>query len=165
MRQGRVFLVAAAILMGCSRKTTQATQAPDFTLKDLSGKNVTLSSFKGRPVLLDFWATWCGPCRMSIPYVQAFYQKHQAEGLVVLGVNMDEDPSQVPEFVKYLKMTYPVLLAAGTSVPQDYGVEGIPSFVIINQEGRVVRRYQGFGQSMLLQWESDLQGILASNPH
>ncbi len=155
-----------AVFLGCSRKTSQAIQAPDFSLKDLSGNSVTLSSYKGRPVLLDFWATWCGPCRMSIPMVQAFYTRHKAEGLEVIGINMDEDPSYVGAFVKDFKMTYPVLLGGASQVPGIYGVEGIPSFVMIDGEGRVVRRYQGFAQSVLLQWESDLQQIqAAAKPH
>ena len=85
--------------------------APNFELKDLSGNTVRLNSFKGHPVLLDFWATWCGPCRMSIPLVQEFYMRHKSEGLEVLGLNMDDDPSGVYGFVKQFKMTYPVLFA------------------------------------------------------
>src|SRR4051812_19074589 len=105
MKSFRAGILAIGLFLGCSRHTSQAVQAPDFSLKDLSGKTVQLSALKGHPVLLDFWATWCGPCRMSIPMVQSFYMRHKDEGLVVLGVNMDEDPSGVPEFVKYFKMT------------------------------------------------------------
>src|SRR5437879_6715849 len=94
--------------------------APTFELKDLSGNAVRLKSYEGHPVLLDFWATWCGPCRMSIPMVQDFYARHQRDGMVVLGLNIDDDPSGVYGFVKEFKMTYPVLLAANSSVPSDY---------------------------------------------
>ena len=77
-----------------SSQPTQRTAAPNFELKDLSGNTVRLDSFKGHPVLLDFWATWCGPCRMSIPLVEEFYASHKSEGrLIVLGMNMDDDTS------------------------------------------------------------------------
>ena len=109
-----VFAVALSIglMSACSSgRRNQVVVAPNFELKDLSGNTVRLNSFKGHPVLLDFWATWCGPCRMSIPLVQEFYMRHKSEGLEVLGLNMDDDPSGVYGFVKQFKMTYPVLFA------------------------------------------------------
>ena len=96
---------------------------------------------------------------MSIPFVQAFHEKHAKDGLVVIGVNVDDDPSQVPDFVKYFKMTYSVVLGGGTPVSESYGVQGIPSFVMIDKQGQVVRRYEGFAQSVPQEWESDLQQI------
>ena len=89
--------------------------APNFELKDLSGNTVRLESFRGHPVLLDFWATWCGPCRMSIPMVQISTPAIKTRGLVVLGMNMDDEPSGVYGFVKHFKMTYPVLFAGNSS--------------------------------------------------
>ena len=83
--------------------------------------------------MLDFWATWCGPCRVSIPKVQEFYIRHKTEGLVVLGLNMDEDPSGVFAFMKRFSMTYPVLMAGASNVMNDYQVEGIPTFVFIDR--------------------------------
>ena len=134
--------------------------APNFELKDLAGNVVRLDSFKGHPVLLDFWATWCGPCRMSIPMVQEFYAHHKDQGLVVLGINMDDDMSGVYGFVKKFKMTYPVLFAGGSSIPTDYEVEGIPQFVFIDPNGRILRRYQGFSPAMVDAWEEDLKNAL-----
>ena len=138
--------------------------APNFELKDLSGNAVRLESFRGHPVLLDFWATWCGPCRMSIPMVQEFYLRHKAEGLVVLGLNIDDEPSGVFGFVKHFKMTYPVLFAAQSSVPGDYEVEGIPHFVFIDSSGQIFQRYQGFSYAMVQAWEEDLQKALKKSP-
>jgi thiol-disulfide isomerase/thioredoxin len=153
--------LALVLLTACSSsRHSDVVAAPNFELKDLSGKTVRLESFRGHPVLLDFWATWCGPCRMSIPLVQEFYAHHKAEGLVVVGLNMDEDPSGVPAFVKHFKMTYPVLLAGSSSVSSDYEVEGIPHFVFIDPEGKVIRIYPGFSYAMVGAWEEDLQNSL-----
>jgi thiol-disulfide isomerase/thioredoxin len=155
-------LVAAVTLLGaCSRgRRNQVIAAPNFELKDLSGNVVRLESFRGHPVLLDFWATWCGPCRMSIPLVQEFYKRHEAEGVVVLGLNMDDDPSGVYGFVKQFKMTYPVLFAGNSSVPSDYEVEGIPHFVFIDPDGRIVQVYSGFSYAMIDSWERDFQNTV-----
>ena len=157
-------LLAVALLTACSsNKRGEVVAAPNFELKDLSGNVVRLESFRGHPVLLDFWATWCGPCRMSIPMVQEFYMKHKAEGLVVLGMNMDDDPTGVYGFVKHFKMTYPVLFAASSSAGSDYEVDGIPHFVFIDTKGNVIDRYQGFSEQMVGAWEEDLQNALKTS--
>ncbi len=148
-------------LTACSSsRRDELSAAPNFELKDLSGNVVRLDSFRGHPVFLDFWATWCGPCRMSIPMVQDFYMRHKVDGLVVLGMNMDDDPSGVFGFVKKFKMTYPVLFAAESSAPGDYEVDGIPHFVFIDTQGRVFDRYQGFSPQMIDLWEEDLRKAL-----
>ena len=159
LRLFAVSLFVLTTLIGCKAKPFQPVQAPDFSLKDLSGKTVTLSSLRGHPVMLDFWATWCGPCQISIPLVQHFYQAHKDQGLMVIGVNVDEDPSGVYPFVKHFKISYPVVHAGGTSVPEDYHVEGIPLFIFINKEGRIVKRFDGFRPDMAEDWEFEFQQL------
>ena len=114
--------------------------------------------------MLDFWATWCGPCQISIPLVQRFYDAHKKEGLVVLGLNIDEDPSGVYAFVNQYKMTYPVLYAGGTPVPDLYGVDGIPMFLFIDPQGRIVRRFQGFHPAMIEEGEDEFQRLKTAAP-
>lgn len=156
-------VIALGLFVACSSsKRSQVVAAPNFELKDLSGKVVSLESFKGSPVLLDFWATWCGPCRMSIPLVQEFYMRHKDQGLVVLGLNMDDDLSGVFNFVKTYHMTYPVLFAGNSSAPTDYNVEGIPHFVFVDKHGRILQVYQGFSPDMMESWESNFK--VASGP-
>jgi len=157
----RAGVVAVTLLAGCSNARSGPTAAPGFELKDLSGQTVTLESFRGHPVFLDFWATWCGPCRMSIPMVQKFYQQHKAEGLVVLGMNVDDDPHDVYAFVKHFGMTYPVLLAGNSATQGDYQVEGIPNFVFIDQNGKIADHFEGFSMEMPAVWEADLKTLLA----
>lgn len=155
-----VFLVAAFVAACGNAKRGQVVAAPNFELKDLSGNTVRLDAFRGRPVLLDFWATWCGPCRISIPQLQEFYMRHKSDGLVVLGLNIDDEPSVVYSFVKHFKMTYPVLFAGNSAAPGDYEVDGIPLFVFIDPEGRIYQRYQGFSMAMIGAWEDDLRHLL-----
>ena len=130
--------------------------APDFSLKDLNGHPVSLTALRGHPVLLDFWATWCGPCRISIPEVDAFYQRHQSEGLRVVGIDMDDDPSDVYGFVKQYRMSYPVVLGANSPVAGNFGVEGLPTFVLIDPNGKVVQRIEGFSEDLVSMWEAEL---------
>jgi thiol-disulfide isomerase/thioredoxin len=159
MRKAGFGLLLLAAL-GCqSRASHQPLIAPDFSLKDLSGKSVNLASFRGHPVLLDFWATWCGPCRQSIPMVQAFYLKNKDHGLVTLGLNVDQDPSGVYSFVKQMHMTYPVLLAGNSAVSDHYAVEGIPLFILVAPDGHVIRRYEGFDPAMVEDWEEELRKL------
>jgi len=152
-----------ALISGCRSRNFTPVQAPNIELKDLADHTVSLASFKGHPVLLDFWATWCGPCQISVPMVQRFYAAHKDQGLVVLGINVDDDPSGVYPFVKHFKMTYPILYGGGSSVSEDYGVDGIPMFIFIDKDGRVVQRYDGFRPDMAEEWEHQFQLMTAAH--
>jgi thiol-disulfide isomerase/thioredoxin len=157
--------LAVGVLAACSSsRGGTSVNAPNFELKDLSGNLVRLESFRGHPVLIDFWATWCGPCRISIPMVQEFYRRHKDEGVVVLGVNVDDDPTPVYPFVKEFGMTYPVLLAGSSNVSSDYEVGGLPHFVLVDPQGRIADRYEGFSMRMVSLWEDDLQRITHAKP-
>lgn len=118
--------------------------APDFTLKTIDGNEIRLSNLKGKPVLINLWASWCPPCRYEMPDIQAAYEKYKAKELVVLGIDFtaQDDLKDVAAFVKELKLTFPILLDVTGEVSTGlYGMRGLPTSYFIDPEG-VIRRIQ-----------------------
>ncbi len=112
--------------------------APDFALRDLSGQTVRLSSLKGQVVLINFWATWCIPCRAEMPAIQQAYSARKNQGFTVLAVNLNEPITEVHSYVDNLKINFPVLLDAGDSISTLYRVRGYPTSFFVDRNGTVV---------------------------
>ena len=111
--------------------------APAFRVKALTGETFDLAGMKGKTVLLDFWATWCGPCRKEMPTMEKIHQEFKANGLVVLGLNVGEDRGTVEKFLKTAKVSYPVALTADTDVASAFEVTAFPTYVVIDREGNI----------------------------
>jgi peroxiredoxin len=127
------YRAAMARLEGDDRKR----EHPEFTLKDLSGKSWTFSELRGKVVLVNFWATWCPPCRKEMPDLEALYARFGAQGFVVLGIS-DEEAGKVEPFVRERKVSFPVLLDVGRKVNEMFVVEGIPKSFVYDREGKLV---------------------------
>ena len=109
----------------------------DFSLKDLSGKTWTFSDLRGKVVLVNFWATWCPPCRKEMPDLEALYTRFEPSGLVILGIS-DEEAAKVEPFIRDRKVTFPVLLDPGRKVNEAFIVEGIPKSFVYDRDGKLV---------------------------
>jgi len=121
----------------------QDKKAPDFSLKSVDGKTVKLSDYKNKVVIIDFWATWCPPCRRGIPDLVEL-QKEFKQDLVVIGISLDTDTKDdVPEFVKNYKINYPVVYGDVSTTKLYGGVSGIPTSFIINKKGMIVNKHVG----------------------
>jgi peroxiredoxin len=118
-----------------STPTLLVEAAPDFTLQTLDGQAVRLSDYRGHVVLLNTWATWCPPCRAEMPDLEAYYQKHQEDGFVVLAVNSQESPDTVAAFLGEHDFSFPVLLDPDGEVMREYGVLGLPTSFFIDRDG------------------------------
>ena len=118
--------------------------APNFILQDAQGRTVRLADFKGKVVLLDFWATWCGPCQIEIPWFIEFQRKYKDQGFSVVGISMDEGGWEVVRpFVDEQKMNYPVLIGNDETASAFGGVEALPTTFIIDKQGRIVATHMG----------------------
>jgi thiol-disulfide isomerase/thioredoxin len=111
--------------------------APKLTLEDLSGKPVSLDDYLGSVVLVNLWATWCPPCREEMPALQAFYEKHKADGFVLVAINQEESRELVEPFVKEFGLTFPVWLDLNYLAEREFKTESLPSSFVIDRTGRV----------------------------
>lgn len=112
--------------------------APDFTLASVDGDDIQLSSLRGRPVILNFWATWCSPCRAEMPELEEVWQRYQTDGLVLIGVDQGEDAATVEQFARgVVETTFPLALDTSQAVGRAYGVRALPTTVFIDAEGRI----------------------------
>ncbi len=122
---------------------TVGKPAPDFSLLSLEGKKISLSQLKGKPVILNFWATWCPPCKLEMPAVAKVYAKSGEKGFAVLTVNQQEDKQTIEKFIKENGYTLPIVLDTAGEVADLYRVTGIPTTVFINSQGIVTDIHTG----------------------
>ena len=154
-----LLLFVITLFIGCTNRSERtANAASDFILQDMDGKKVNLADFKGKPVLIDFWATWCPPCRDAIPAIEKLHKTYSGKGLVVLGISLDQGGwDDVKSFIAEYGITYPVL--KGTEeVAAQYKVRTIPMLVIVDKEGKIYKRYLGFGDDQQL--EKEIKSVL-----
>ena len=150
--------VKAAVKPENDRKT-----APEFTLKDSNGQTVHLADYKGKVVLLDFWATWCGPCKIEIPWFMEFEQQFKDRGFAVLGVSMDEDGwDAVKPYMEDLKINYRILLG-NEQVSDIYGgVESLPTTLLIDRQGKIASVHIGLSRGKE-EFRDDIDRLLGSS--
>jgi thiol-disulfide isomerase/thioredoxin len=136
--------------------------APDFTLADSEGNTLRLSDFRGKVVLLNFWATWCGPCRREIPVFLKLYEKYNDRGFEIIGVSVDQQGWDViTPFMDNFEMSYPVVLFNRQVIMNYGGIQSIPTSFFINREGEVVERIIGLRPDEY--FETRIQELLSSN--
>jgi len=145
-----ILLIMFFLFHGCGKESDAWQTAPDFKLADLSDKRVSLQDYKGSIVLLDFWATWCPPCRESIPELVDLQKRYQNQGVVILGISMD-DPQQfnnryLMAFKEKFRINYTILRANGQVALDYFGASNmaIPTLFVVNREGKIVDKFVGF---------------------
>ena len=153
-------LSLGVLLAGCGgQNPLLGKPAPDFQFGGQDEQPVSLSDLKGNPVLINFWATWCGPCRGEMPYLQQIYDDWQIMGLVLLAINIGESSSEVEEFMQGQGLSLPVLLDGEGAIAAQYGIQAIPTTFFIDTEGVIQEVMVGAFQSAAEIEESILQLI------
>ena len=137
----------------------QAT-APDFTLRSLDGRNLRLAEQRGQVVLVNFWATWCGPCKQEMPHLNRLYDKYRSSGFVLLGVNVDEDMRQASGTAAKFGLHFPVLLDADKSVVKLYDLNSMPATVLIDRDGKVRYLHRGYREGLEAAYEQQIRELV-----
>lgn len=136
-------------LSHCSGKPPESRSAPDFTLKTLSNQEIRLSSLKGKVVLLDFWATWCAPCKESIPHLVDLYKKFHDQGFELIGMSTDKsgDAEMVRRFVQSMDIPYLIIMTPD-EITKKYKVTGLPTTILIDRKGNIREKMVGFNTAI-----------------
>ena len=142
--------VCAALIAAAGIRTTAAVAAdaggpaPQFTLEELGGGTTSLAQFRGQVVMLNFWATWCGPCQQEMPLLEQMYRKYRPAGFTLVGVNVDKDAPPVRALLARKPVSFPVLLDPTSQVSKSYRVDEMPSTVLIDRKGNVRFVHRGY---------------------
>jgi peroxiredoxin len=152
----QIFLAAAVYSQDLN------TKAPDFSMSDLNGNTVKLADFKGKVLLIDFWASWCLPCKKSMPHIIDLYNKRTDSSFTVIAVNVDEDRSKINDFAKSInaEFPFPVIFDKESKLPDLYHIEGMPTTIIIDKEGIIRFKETGFTDEIKEKMDSKIKELL-----
>ena len=151
-----LFLVLSFSFTSPSSAMPKGNLAPDFSLRSSSGEVVKLSSFQGKVIYLDFWASWCPPCKLSFPWLNQLDEKYRNKGLVVLGINLDKNPHDAEKFIQLMEPKFQILLDSQGLTPPQYGVPGMPSSYVIGRDGAILSVHSGFKDSIVKEVEEQI---------
>ena len=139
---GLILLFTASVSYATSVKTSG--KAPNFTLKSRSGKNIKLSELRGQVVMLNFWASWCGPCRKEMPLLEKIHKKYKRLGFTLLGVNVEQDSKAAKKYLKKVKVSFPVLFDKTNKTSKLYNISAMPTTIIIDRSGNQRFIHKGY---------------------
>ncbi len=156
-------IMTVLLSVGCEKKNKKSNEVSqkntlDFTLNDLEGNEYTLSKQKGKVVIIDFWATWCGPCLQSIPIFSSLYDKYKDKGLIILGVGLDKEES-LKKFAQQNSISYPILVG-DQKIATKYGVRAIPTTCVIDKKGNLAEKHIGLIPGMQQILETEIEALL-----
>ncbi|RLA24922.1 MAG: TlpA family protein disulfide reductase [Gammaproteobacteria bacterium] len=155
---GIILAIFAASSLASS--TLEGQSAPDFVLKSSSGNNLRLSEYRGDVVMINFWATWCGPCRQEMPLLDDLYGRYQRVGFTLLGVNIDDDSRRAMKMIEELGVNFPVLFDESKDVSKLYAVEAMPVTVLVDREGTVRHVHHGYKPGYEEKYLTEIRALL-----
>ena len=137
-------LLGIAVVSAVVSAAPASGPAPDFQLMSRDGNRVSLAELKGEVVMINFWATWCGPCRQEMPHLEALYQRYSSLGFTLLGVNVEEDPSGAEAWLEETPVSFPILFDSSNQVTSLYDIVAMPSTVLVDRQGNIRYLHHGY---------------------
>ncbi|MBN2704979.1 MAG: TlpA family protein disulfide reductase [Deltaproteobacteria bacterium] len=161
-----LMLLSAFFLLSCddgARNAKVPKEVPNFSLTTLDNQTLTRDGLKGKVVLLDFWATWCAPCRAAIPHLAALYENYREQGLEVIGISLDQGGvSEVENFVSRNRVPYPIVFGVNNPIAKDLGnISSLPTIILLNQDSAIEFKVIGFNAEIGQQMENKIKKLLA----
>lgn len=154
-------IIAAVVLLAVSMAVAASPDsAPDFTLKSASGANLKLSEFRGEVVLVNFWASWCGPCRQEMPLLSELHEQYRDLGFTVLGVNVEEDTRKARKLLEDAPVSFPVLFDSDSVVSREYDVVAMPSTVLVDRNGKLRYLHKGYKPGLEAVYQQQVRDLL-----
>ena len=152
-----LFIFSTITVVSFAKIKTEA--APDFVLKSASGKNIRLSELKGRIIMLNFWATWCGPCTEEIPHLNKIHDSLDPYDFELLGINIDEDQSKAIHLANKLKVNFPILFDIEKDVSKSFSIDAMPTTIIIDRSGNIRHINRGFKKGYEKRYYQQIQAL------
>jgi peroxiredoxin len=159
-RRSLMGLVLLAAASAAGARVAPLGTAPDFTLRQIDGPNLRLGEQRGRVVMVNFWATWCGPCRVELPQLAKLHDRYRGSGFLLLAVNIDEDPNAARALAGKLGLKFPVLLDTDKKVVGTYDLNAMPATVLIDKDGRVRHLHRGYREGVEQTYEQQVRELL-----
>ena len=156
-------LITGLLILALTPLATALTgsgEAANFTLKDAEGNNIRLSEYRGQVVLINFWASWCGPCRQEMPHLDDLHQKYEALGFTVFGVNVEQDRRMADKVLRDIPVTFPILFDDDNSVSRLYDVDAMPATVLVDRSGEIRFMHRGYKPGYEDQYEQQVRALV-----
>ncbi|MEW8506530.1 MAG: TlpA disulfide reductase family protein [Candidatus Thiodiazotropha sp.] len=157
-----LLLAAVCLVLACGDvlAAKEPPMAPDFTLKSSDGVNIKLSELRGQVVMVNFWASWCGPCRQEMPLLQQLFERYQSLGFSLLGVNVDENRAAADKMLKDLPVSFPILYDDSSRVSKEYQVKAMPSTFMVDRDGRIRYLHKGYKPGYEEDYQQQIRELL-----
>jgi peroxiredoxin len=154
------FTVLLSLLSPLSNATVEQSLAPDFTLKSNTGENLRLDEYRGQVVMLNFWASWCAPCRQEMPHLSELHDKYAPLGFQLLGINVDENIEDAKKALQKFSITFPVLFDQANSIAELYNVDAMPTTIIIDKDGKIRHLHRGYKSGYEKDYQDQVSALI-----
>ena len=158
--KGLVTMTATLVFSAAVSAADVSGPAPDFTLKSRDGKNVRLSELQGQVVMINFWASWCGPCRQEMPHLENIHQEYADYGFTLLGINVDEKQEQAEKLLAQIPVSFPILFDPSSSVSKQYNVDAMPTTILIDRDGNLRHLHRAYRPGFEDMYRNEIKALV-----